>query len=93
MQSYGAHEVTHAGPNSSQSHLNCFGEQTAQACANAFHEKAGRSQGDSFWYLLVMLFLPSRVATVGTLPSALFAERFLFARGKWGVLVSAGAAT
>ena len=29
---------------------------------NAFHEKAGRSQGDSFWYLLVMLFSfrPSR---------------------------------
>jgi hypothetical protein len=24
----------------------------------AFHEKAGRSQGDSFWYLLVTLFLP-----------------------------------
>ena len=41
----------------------------------AFHEKAGRSQGDSFWYLLVTLFLPSRVATVATLPSALFDER------------------
>jgi len=28
----------------------------------AFHEKAGRSQGDSFWYLLVTLFSspPSR---------------------------------
>ena len=43
----------------------------------AFHEKAGRSQGDSFWYLLVTLFLSSRVATVATLPSALFDERFL----------------
>jgi hypothetical protein len=43
---------------------------------NAFHEKAGRSQGDSFWYVLVTLFLPSRVATVATLPSALFDERF-----------------
>ena len=59
----------------------------------AFHEKADRSQGDSFWYLLVTLFLPSRVATVATLPSALFDERFLFARCKLGVLVSAGAAT
>jgi hypothetical protein len=44
---------------------------------NAFHEKAGRSQGDWFWYLLVTLFLPSRAATVATLPSALFEERFL----------------
>jgi hypothetical protein len=43
---------------------------------NAFHEKAGRSQGDSFWYLLVTLFLSSRAATVATLPSALFDERF-----------------
>jgi len=25
----------------------------------AFHEKAGRSQGDSFWTLLVTLFLPA----------------------------------
>jgi hypothetical protein len=43
----------------------------------AFHEKAGRSQVGSFWYLLAMLFLPSRVATVATLPSALFDEQFL----------------
>jgi hypothetical protein len=28
---------------------------------NAFHEKAGRSQGDSSWYLLVMLFLPAEL--------------------------------
>ncbi|MGH9546960.1 MAG: hypothetical protein ACRD23_17280, partial [Terriglobales bacterium] len=46
------------------------GEQTAQAGENAFHEKAGRSQGDSFWDLLVTPFLRSRVATVATLPSA-----------------------
>ena len=59
----------------------------------AFHEKAGRSQGDSFWYLLVTLFLSRRVATVATLPSALFNERLWFARCKLGVLVSAGAAT
>src|SRR5271165_4963519 len=59
----------------------------------AFHEKAGRSQGDSFWYLLVTPFLPRRVATVATLPSALFNERLLFARCQLGVLVSAGAAT
>ena len=60
--------------------------------AMAFHEKAGRSQVDSFWFLLVTVFLPSRVATVATLPSALFDER-LFARCKLGILVSAGAAT
>ena len=41
----------------------------------AFHENAGRSQGDWFWYLLVTLSLPRRVATVATLPSALFDER------------------
>jgi len=58
----------------------------------AFHEKAGRSQVVSFWYLLAMLFLPRRVATVATLPSALFDERLLFARCKLGVLVSASAA-
>ena len=51
----------------------------------AFHEKAGRSQGDSFWYLLVTLFLSRRVATVATLPSALFNERLWFARCKLGV--------
>jgi hypothetical protein len=49
----------------------------------AFHEKAGRSQGDSFWYLLVTLFLPSRVATVATLPSALFDERLGSLGASW----------
>ena len=58
----------------------------------AFHEKAGRSQGEWFWYPLVTLFLSGRVATVATLPSALFDERFLCARCQLGVLVSAGAA-
>jgi hypothetical protein len=50
---------------------------------NAFHEKAGRSQGDSFWYLLVTLFLSSRIATVATLPSALFDERFGSLGASW----------
>jgi hypothetical protein len=49
----------------------------------AFHEKAGRSQGDWFWYLLVMLFLASRVATVATLPSALFDERLCSLGASW----------
>jgi hypothetical protein len=49
----------------------------------AFHEKAGRSQGDSFWYLLVTLFHSSRVATVATLPSALFDERFGSLGASW----------
>ena len=45
----------------------------------AFHEKAGRSQVDSSCFLLVTLFFPSHSrATVATLPSALFDERFLF---------------
>src|ERR1039458_8702339 len=35
------------------------GEQTAQACANAFHEKAGRSQVDSFVFLLDKVFSPA----------------------------------
>ena len=49
----------------------------------AFREKAGRSQGDSFWTLLVTLFLPCRVATVATLPSALFDERFGSLGASW----------
>jgi len=53
-----------------------FGEK-AQACVTAFHEKAGRSQVDSFWFLLVTMLLPSRVATVAMLPSALSEERFV----------------
>jgi hypothetical protein len=57
------------------------GETKAQACANAFHEKAGRSQE----------IFRRRVATVAILPSAVVDEQF--ARCKLGVLVSAGAAT
>ena len=37
----------------------------------AFHEKAGRSQVDSFVFLVCMLFSSRRVATVAMLPSAL----------------------
>ena len=44
-------------------------EQTAQACAMAFHEKAGRSQVDS-GFVKQSLF-SRRVATVAMLPSAL----------------------
>ena len=40
-------------------------------------------KGISFWYLLVTLFLPSRVATVATLPSALFDERFGSLGASW----------
>jgi hypothetical protein len=35
------------------------GEQTAQACAIAFHEKAGRSQVDSVVFLLDKVFSPA----------------------------------
>ena len=60
---------------------------------NAFHEKAGRSQGDSFWYLLVTQVLPRpsrrcRHPTIRTLRGALW-----FARCKLRVVVSAGSAT
>src|ERR1039458_2646819 len=47
------------------------------------------------WVLLFFRwtsFSLRRVATVATLPSALFVERFWFARCKLGVLISAGAA-
>jgi hypothetical protein len=46
------------------------GEQTAQTCAIAFHEKAGRSQGNSFVFFVDKCF-SRRVATVAMLPSAL----------------------
>src|ERR1035438_6096354 len=36
-----------------------FGEQTAQACVNAFHEKAGRSQVGSFVFSLDKVFSPA----------------------------------
>jgi hypothetical protein len=38
---------------------------------------------DSFWFLLVTLFLSSRAATVATLPSALFDERFASLGASW----------
>jgi hypothetical protein len=41
----------------------------------AFHEKAGRSQVICFSFSLDKVFLLRRVATVATLPSALFYER------------------
>ena len=63
--------------------------QHSSMIAMAFHEKAGRSQVDLFRLLLVTVFLPSRVATVAILPSALFDERFCFARCQLGVLVTA----
>jgi hypothetical protein len=37
----------------------------------AFHEKAGRSQVNSCWFLLDKVFFSCRVATVAMLPSAL----------------------
>jgi len=47
------------------------GEQTAQACANAFHEKAGRSQVGWWGFFVDMgLTLPSGL-TDAILPSAL----------------------
>jgi len=49
----------------------------------AFHEKAGRSQVSSGWFLLVIWFLSSRAATVATLPSALFDERVCSLGASW----------
>src|ERR1700691_2771854 len=46
----------------------------------AFHEKAGRSQVGSLVFSLDKVF-SRRVATVATLPSALFVERFLVSLG------------
>jgi hypothetical protein len=37
------------------------GETKAQACANAFHEKAGRSQVGSFIFSLDKLFSPAEL--------------------------------
>jgi hypothetical protein len=49
----------------------------------AFHEKAGRSQVGSLVFSLDKLFSPCRVATVATLPSALFMERFRSLGASW----------
>ena len=58
----------------------------------SFHEKAGRSQVDSVVLSLDKVCSARRVATVATLPSAPFDERFSLG-AQLGVLVSAGAAT
>ena len=49
----------------------------------AFHEKAGRSQVGSFVFSLDKVFLPAESATVATLPSALFKERFVALGASW----------
>jgi len=46
------------------------GRLEAQACENAFHEKAGRSQVSFSFFLLDKVF-SRRVAAVAILPSAL----------------------
>jgi hypothetical protein len=46
----------------------------------AFHEKAGRSQVLSLVFSLSKVF-SCRVATVATLPSAIFVERFFVSLG------------
>src|SRR5215831_7643235 len=63
---------------------------------NAFHEKAGRSQGNSgfivsSWFFSLTKFFSHRVATVAMLPFAL-SRSDLVARCMLGVLNSAGAA-
>jgi hypothetical protein len=58
----------------------------------AFHEKAGGSQVDSFWFSLDKIFSPAELATVAMLPFALLMSD-LVARCRLGVLGSAGAAT
>jgi hypothetical protein len=59
----------------------------------AFHEKAGRSQGNSGLILFDIFFssFPAELATVAMLPSAL-SRSDRFARCMLGVLGSAGAA-
>ena len=59
--------------------------------ANAFHEKAGRSQVNSFVVWLDKVFFSDRVATVVMLPFAL-SRSDSFAGCSLGVLDSAGAA-
>ena len=60
--------------------------------ANAFHEKAGRSQVDPFVFALDKLFLLAESPLSPPFhPHSSMSD--LFARCKLGVLVSAGAAT
>jgi hypothetical protein len=49
----------------------------------AFHEKAGRSQVDLFVFFVGQGFFSRPVATVATLPSALFVERFCSLGASW----------
>jgi len=50
----------------------------------AFHEKAGRSQvGSVLLFFHWARFFSRRVATVATLPSALFNERFCSLGASW----------
>jgi hypothetical protein len=49
---------------------------------NAFHEKAGRSQVDSFLILLEMVS-PAELATVAMLPSALSRSESFSLRACW----------
>jgi hypothetical protein len=59
-----------------------MGEEMAQASVNAFHEKAGRSQVDSCFFLLGTFFLPPsshcRHASIRTLE-----ERFVSLGACW----------
>ncbi len=49
----------------------------------AFHEKAGRSQVGSFVFSWDKGFFSRRIATVATLPYALFEERFVSPGASW----------
>src|SRR5215467_4625091 len=71
-------------------------ERSRNLSVNAFHEKAGRSQGNSgfivsSWFFSLTKFFSHRVATVAMLPFAL-SRSDLVARCMLGVLNSAGAA-
>src|SRR5499427_2403070 len=71
-------------------------ESSRNLSVNAFHEKAGRSQGNSgfivsSWFFSLTKFFSHRVATVAMLPFAL-SRSDLVARCMLGVLNSAGAA-
>src|SRR5262252_434681 len=71
-------------------------ESSRNLSVTAFHEKAGRSQGNSgfivsSWFFSLTKFFSHRVATVAMLPFAL-SRSDLVARCMLGVLNSAGAA-
>jgi hypothetical protein len=58
------------------------GEQTAQACVIAFHEKAGRSQVDSLIFSVDKVF-SRRVAADAILPSALSMSDVISLGASW----------